>query len=106
MAKKTGALREVFISEPRLPLACLQLLAKGNPHLETLCFETCAIEGPSLYITDIISSFGGLKNLRSLAASSSMIFMGADSPEIRDACVILRGRNVSVRLNDTEYSMS
>lgn len=92
IAKHTGALREIIIRGHRVPV-------------ETLCIKYAEAERRSApYIIDVISSFAGLKQLKSLTVVNPAIHFGP-MPEVRDACLVMRYRNVSVRFNGIEYSL-
>lgn len=108
MANSTGSLEELSIAGARVQNAILRKLAIANPHLENVYFKSHDLieadeEYCALYMVDLISCFAGCPKLRILSFRSAGINVNYKLRAIHDACVQLRHRSVSVRLNDVEY---
>lgn len=114
-ALNTGALEDVSLQCPQIPVDVLQKLAYANPLFEKFTFYHVSENVPrvsaeecGLYFAHVISSLSRCQKLRSLSFRSDSLFSEFDSitskqEAILNACVKLRHRNVSVRVDDIEY---
>lgn len=111
VAENTGGLQEVTISGPRIFRRHLVELASANPFLEVIRITLSKWSDHRQenadyciwYMLDIISSFSGCTQLRSLSLNGSCLAFGK-SKEISDECVPMRHSNVSVLFNGMEYN--
>lgn len=90
-----------------MPADVLQKLARANPALEVLYlgsndFLQVSAAACALYFANVISSLSRYRKLRTLSFRSEHNIT-SEAEAIYNACVQLRHRNISVRVNDVDF---